>query len=108
MTIKEKRFRSRCLTTVLLQHVEAVMCERPKAELLLGNAEVMHSADTQNMHYVPLFQGRYGHANPPQCFAIPAFSVMLSVTYKTPDLCCGEILSHTHGSFKMSDELEGL
>jgi len=74
----------------------------------MGNGEVMHPADTQNMHYLPLFYGKYVHVNPLQCYAIPAFSVSLSVTYKTPELCCGEFLSHTHGGFKFSDELEGL
>jgi hypothetical protein len=88
MTVKEKWFSSRCLTTVLLQHGEAVRHERPKAELLMGNDGVMHPADIQSMHYLPFFHGKYGHANPPQCYTIPAFSVLLLVTYKTPDLCC--------------------
>jgi hypothetical protein len=107
MTVKEKRFGSKCLTTVL-QNDEAVRRERPKAGLLMGNGEVMHPANTHNMYYLPLLHDKYGDANPPQCYAIPAFSVLLSVTYKTPDLCCGEILSHTHGGFKLSDSLEGL
>jgi hypothetical protein len=108
MTGKEKRFSSRCLTTVLFQRDEAVRRERPNVELLMGNGEVMHPADTQNMHYLPLFHGKYGHANPPQYYAIPGFSVLLSVTYRTPDLCCGGVLSHTYGCFKFSGELGGL
>jgi hypothetical protein len=104
MTVKEKMFNSRYLTTILLQHDDAVWRER----LLMANDEVMHPAGTHNMHYLPLFHGKYGHANPPQCYTIPAFSVLPSVTYKTPDFCCGgEILSRTHGGLKLSDELEG-
>jgi len=80
MTVKEKRFSSRW-TIILLQRDEAVRRERPKAELLMGNDEVMHLLDTQNMHYLPLFHRKYGHANPPQCYAIPAFSVLFSATY---------------------------